>query len=47
LLSANLADENDFNLIDQKVNQVIEEAVRFAENSPLPDPATALEDVFI
>lgn len=47
LLSANLASENDFNVLDQRVDQAIEEAVQFAENSPLPDPETALEDIFI
>jgi TPP-dependent pyruvate/acetoin dehydrogenase alpha subunit len=32
--------------IDQEVSEAIEEAVRYAEESPLPDVRTALEHVY-
>jgi TPP-dependent pyruvate/acetoin dehydrogenase alpha subunit len=36
----------DADKIDQEINKEIEDAVKFAEESPLPDPKEALEDVY-
>ncbi len=40
------AAKEDFAKIDNDVHRVIEEAASFARSSPLPDPATALKDVW-
>ena len=36
----------DFEKIDAEILQSIQDAVAFAQESPFPDPETALEDVF-
>jgi len=38
--------EEDADKIDQEINEQIEKAVKFAEESPFPAPEEALEDVF-
>ena len=38
--------EKDVNRVNQEINEQIEEAVKFAEESPLPAPEEALTDVF-
>jgi pyruvate dehydrogenase E1 component alpha subunit len=38
--------EKDADKIDQEINEEIEEAVKFAEESPLPAPEETLEDVY-
>ncbi len=46
LVEMELLSEQDADKIDQEINEEIEEAVRFAQESPFPDPEEALEDVF-
>jgi len=41
LLAEGLATEPELAAIDSRVSQQVEEAVAFAESSPMPDPATA------
>ena len=46
LLAQSGLSENDVASIDQEVEAMIEGAVRYAEESPLPEPSTALEDIY-
>jgi pyruvate dehydrogenase E1 component alpha subunit len=46
LLEMGLASEADLAQIDAEVAEEVEAAVRFAEESPLPKPEEALEDVY-
>jgi len=46
LVEMELLSEQDADKIDQEINEEIEEAVKFAQESPFPDPEEALEDVF-
>ncbi|MEA5514791.1 pyruvate dehydrogenase (acetyl-transferring) E1 component subunit alpha [Nodularia sp. UHCC 0506] len=46
LVEQNLADEAELKAIDRKIQAVIEEAVKFAESSPEPDPSELYRFVF-
>ncbi|MEH1784574.1 pyruvate dehydrogenase (acetyl-transferring) E1 component subunit alpha [Nostoc sp.] len=46
LLEQNLADEQEIKAIDRKIQDVIDEAVKFAESSPEPDPSELYRFVF-
>ena len=46
LAEQNLADETELKGIDRKIQQVIDEAVKFAESSPEPDPSELYRFVF-
>lgn len=39
--------EKDLDVIDDEVEEVIEEAVRFAEESPLPALDTLFDDIYV
>lgn len=41
------ATEEEIKAIDDRINAVVEESVRFAEESPLPDESEVLKDVYI
>jgi pyruvate dehydrogenase E1 component alpha subunit len=47
LLAEDLADRETLDAIDKEVEETIEEAVEFAENSPLPDPEDLYTDVYV
>ena len=47
VLEHDLATEDELRKIADEVDAVIEEAVRFAENSPVPDPAELCNDVLV
>jgi pyruvate dehydrogenase E1 component alpha subunit len=47
ILENNFATEADLAAIDAKINAVVEESVRFAEESPWPDDSEVLKDVYI
>ncbi|MGG3385666.1 thiamine pyrophosphate-dependent dehydrogenase E1 component subunit alpha [Heyndrickxia faecalis] len=47
VLEQNLLSEADINSLEQKVEQEIEEAVKFSEESPYPDPSELLKDVYV
>lgn len=47
LLSEDLADRNELEAIDQAVEEEIEEAVRFAEESPLPKPEELFDNIYV
>ena len=46
ILEKKYATEKDLEVIDQRVNEKVEESVKFAEESKYPDPAEALRDVY-
>ncbi|MDP5338131.1 MAG: pyruvate dehydrogenase (acetyl-transferring) E1 component subunit alpha [Nodularia sp. (in: cyanobacteria)] len=46
LVEQNLADDAELKAIDRKIQAVIEEAVKFAESSPEPDPSELYRFVF-
>jgi pyruvate dehydrogenase E1 component alpha subunit len=46
VLSQNLLSEADLVAIDQRAQEVIVDAVKFAEESPLPEPEECLDDVY-
>jgi TPP-dependent pyruvate/acetoin dehydrogenase alpha subunit len=40
-------DEASIKAIEAEITAVVDEAFVFAENSPWPDPSTALDDIFV
>ncbi len=46
MVEQNLADQEDLKAIERKIEQVIDEAVHFAESSPQPDPSELYRFVF-
>jgi pyruvate dehydrogenase E1 component alpha subunit len=46
ILESNFASAADLDQIDQKINLIVEESVRFAEESPWPDDSELLKDVY-
>ncbi len=47
ILDSKFATAADLDLIDQKINLIVEESVRFAEESPWPDESELLKDVYV
>jgi len=47
ILTNGIATEADLDLIDAKVKEVVEASVKFAEESPYPEPEAAFEDVYM
>jgi len=47
ILESNFASVADLDQIDQKINLIVEESVRFAEESPWPDDSELLKDVYV
>jgi pyruvate dehydrogenase E1 component alpha subunit len=47
MLSEGLITEEELQRLQTEVDGMVEEAVRFAEQSPYPEPEAALEDVFV
>jgi pyruvate dehydrogenase E1 component alpha subunit len=47
LIKKNYASESEIESIDNKVKQMVEESVKFAEESPYPDPSEAYSDVYV
>jgi len=46
LIEMGILTEENANRIDQEINEEIQKAVKFAEESPLPDPEEVLADVY-
>jgi pyruvate dehydrogenase E1 component alpha subunit len=46
ILEKGFATEKDLEAIDQRILQVVEESVKFAEESKYPDPSEALKDIY-
>lgn len=47
ILSKNIATEEELAVIDARVKQQVEDAVKFSEESPWPDPAEAFTDNYL
>jgi pyruvate dehydrogenase E1 component alpha subunit len=47
ILTKKFATEKDLDAIDQKIVGVVDESVKFAEESKFPDPSEALTDVYV
>jgi len=47
ILSAGLGKEADFKNLEREIGDIVAEAVKFAEESPFPDPSTLYEDVYV
>ncbi len=47
ILESDFASATDLDQIDQKINLIVEESVRFAEESPWPDDSELLKDVYV
>ena len=47
LLSEEMADKDSLESVDDEVEEIIEEAVAFAEESPLPEPDALYEDIYV
>ncbi|MEJ2039164.1 MAG: thiamine pyrophosphate-dependent dehydrogenase E1 component subunit alpha [Desulfosarcinaceae bacterium] len=46
MLSRGLISKDELQTLESRINAVVKDAVRFAEESPYPEPPEALEDVF-
>jgi len=46
LISNGLASEEDLDVVNQTIEQVVEDAVQFAEKSPIPDPGVLYKDIY-
>ncbi len=47
ILTNGIATEADLDVIDAKVKEVVEASVKFAEESPYPEPEAAFQDVYM
>ncbi len=47
ILSAGLGKEADFKNLEREIGGIVAEAVKFAEESPFPDPSALYEDVYV
>jgi pyruvate dehydrogenase E1 component alpha subunit len=47
ILVNGIASEADLDTIDTKIKAVVEASVKFAEDSPYPEPEAAFEDVYV
>ena len=46
ILDKKYATQKNLEAIDQKINEQVEESVKFAEESNYPDPSEAMKDVY-
>jgi pyruvate dehydrogenase E1 component alpha subunit len=47
LIEEDMVKKDDLEEIDEAVEQALEEAVQFAEDSPLPEPEALFEDIYV
>ncbi|MFM9008661.1 MAG: pyruvate dehydrogenase (acetyl-transferring) E1 component subunit alpha [Bacteroidota bacterium] len=47
LIENGFASESDIEAINDRINEVVEDSVRFAEESPYPDPSELFKDVYV
>jgi pyruvate dehydrogenase E1 component alpha subunit len=47
ILENGFATEADLQAIDQKIDAIVEQSVKFAEESPWPDDSEVLKDVYL
>lgn len=46
ILTGNMATEDELNAIEARINEVVEESVKFAEESAFPDASEAMTDIY-
>jgi pyruvate dehydrogenase E1 component alpha subunit len=46
MLAQGLISKSELEQMEQQIDAIVQEAIRFAEESPYPEPREALEDVF-
>ena len=46
ILTGNMATEEELNAIEARINEVVEESVKFAEESAFPDASEAMTDIY-
>ena len=46
IMDNKFATQKDLDAIDERINTVVEESVKFAEESPWPDDSEVLKDVY-
>ncbi len=47
MLDANISTENDLKTIDERVEKIVADSVKFAEESPWPDDSEVLKDIYV
>ena len=47
LFDYGFADEQSIEVINKRVNDIVEDSVKFAEESPYPDPSELFKDVYM
>lgn len=47
ILEKKYATDQDIEKIDQEISQIVDESVKFAEESAFPDPSEALKDIYV
>jgi pyruvate dehydrogenase E1 component alpha subunit len=47
ILDNKLASQNEIDIIVKGVQEVVEDSVKFAEESPYPDPSELYKDVYV
>lgn len=47
LISNKMATEEEIEKLNEKINEIVEDSVRFAEESPYPDPSELYKDVYV
>jgi pyruvate dehydrogenase E1 component alpha subunit len=47
ILANNLATEQEIENINQRIHEIVEDSVTFAEESPYPDPSELYIDVYV
>ena len=47
ILDNKFATQEDLDAIDTRINDIVEECVKFAEESPWPDDSELLKDVYV
>ena len=47
VLTSQFATEAELDALEEKINNIVEESVRFAEESPFPDPQEAMTEIYV
>ena len=47
ILDSKMASEEELTAIDERVNDMVNESVKFAEESPWPDDSEVLKDIYV
>jgi pyruvate dehydrogenase E1 component alpha subunit len=47
LIEQKMATEEEIEKINERINDIVEDSVKFAEESPYPDPSELFKDVYM